>query len=140
MQIYEAHLNYTKTIFLPSNWLESYKEVMIGIEEAARKGIDDISELQLIETDTNCDKFDDVEVFNCSRKKFKEESPKLLEKLEGKFVAFVGNEMEVGDDEESLVSKVIKKYGNIPFYVDKVTPEEDEPLIMISPKISHLSE
>ncbi|HEX9654311.1 MAG TPA: hypothetical protein VGA99_11420, partial [bacterium] len=111
MQIYEAHLNYTKTIFLPSNWLESYKEVMIGIEEAARKGIDDISELQLIETDTNCDKFDDVEVFNCSRKKFKEESPKLLEKLEGKFVAFVGNEMEVGDDEESLVSKVIKKYG-----------------------------
>lgn len=70
------------------------------------------------------------DIYESSQTKFFQEMPKLLDQYEGKFVAFVNDEMEIDDDEESLVLKIIQKHGNVSFYLDKVTLEENEIPIM----------
>jgi hypothetical protein len=74
------------------------------------------------------------DMYEKSRKKFLSELPNMLEKYEGKYAAFINNDIEIDDSEERLVLKIIQKHGNIPFYLDKVTAEENDIPIM-SPKI-----
>lgn len=111
--------------FWPTDWLESTK---VSFQYINRRILfDSLWWIQNLAESHKETKFD---TFNRSKEQFFMAFLQLLEKHEGKFVAFVNDEMEIDDDEESLVLKIIQKHGNVSFYLDKVTLEENEIPIM----------
>ena len=47
--------------------------------------------------------------------------PKLVQNHNGKFVAIVENNVEIDSDKDALLDRVIKKYGYVSIYFDKIS-------------------
>lgn len=55
-----------------------------------------------------------------ARNKFYELLPNLLQNHKGKYVAIVENNVEIDSDKDVLLNRVIKKYGYVSMYFDRI--------------------
>ena len=87
-------------------------------------------------TKTITSKFDlKFQKFKEAKAKFNQLLPELLKKHKGKYVAIIGENIEIGDDKDSLFEEVNKKYGSQTMYLSKIT-EQKKAVRLRSPKLA----
>jgi hypothetical protein len=70
-------------------------------------------------------KFDlKLQKFKEAKAKFNQLLPDLLKKYEEKYVAIIGDNIEIGDDKNSLFERINKKYGSQTMYLSKITKQK----------------
>jgi len=70
-------------------------------------------------------KFDlKLQKFKEAKAKFNQLLPDLLKKYKEKYVAIIGDNIEIGDDKNSLFERINKKYGSQTMYLSKITKQK----------------
>jgi len=87
-------------------------------------------------TKTITSKFDlKLQKFTQAKAKFNQLLPELLKKHKGKYVAIIGENIEIGEDKDFLFEAVNKKYGSQTMYLSKIT-EQKKAVRLRSPKLA----
>ena len=76
----------------------------------------------------------ELEKYNRAKELFQENLPELLEKHRGKYACAIEGRIEIGDNKEELLKKVIKKIGFISMYIAKIGDEKRTIRYKVSPK------
>ena len=130
--------NQTKTSFKNwyiDNWLECYIQNYY-IENLFKKIKFQTEFIFEQKTRTKTSKFDlKLKKFMQAKAKFNQLLPELLKKHKGKYVAIIGEKIEIGDDKALLFEKVNKKYGSQTMYLSKIT-EQKKVVRLRSPKLA----
>ena len=76
------------------------------------------------------------QIFKRAKEKFEGLLPELIEQHNGKYVVIINDNVEIGNDEDLLLKRVIDKYGYQTMYLSKITGDEQPAMRLRSPKLS----
>jgi hypothetical protein len=111
---HEAHVFYYK------NWCDFEIPFMV-----ANFKVEHSSQIEISFPQKKISKFEiKYQKFQKNKIRFNELLPELLKKYRNKFVAIIDENIEIGENEDSLLENVIKKYGSQTMYVSKIAEKK----------------